>query len=78
MQANESSSGEKANAGLVPTGIKGKLKPKYKLYSVNLDKISVTGLVSAINSEEMVPLVLRWQRTDECVTDNIQLPLTPK
>ena len=83
VQADNSSSGEKSNIGLVPTKIKGKptveggVKPKYKLYSVNLDENCIKKLANAINSEKGVAVVALYNRTSESVSTNIQLPLTP-
>jgi len=83
IHTDDTSLDEKANAILVTTDIKVKpmkgveVKPKHKLYPVNLDETCTKGLINAINSEKGVEVVARYNCT-ESVSINIQLPLTPK
>jgi len=84
VQADESSSGEKSNIGLVINNAKAKpivrvgVRPKYKLYRVNLEEICIKGLIDALNGEKGVAVVARYNCTNESVSINIPLPLTHK
>ena len=84
VHPDDTSLGEKVNAPLVTTAMKAKpvkgaeVKSNSKLHTVNLDEICIKELIRALNREKGVVVVARYNCTDESVSNNIQLPLTPK